>query len=60
EVDSLDATLILKYDAGLIDFTEEELIAAEVIGDDEVNSLDAIHIYQYDAGLRDDFEIYNA
>ena len=51
EANSLDAAQILKQDAGLASFTEEQLAAADVNGDGMVNSLDAAQILKHDAGL---------
>ncbi len=51
EADSLDAAQILKYDAGLALFAEEQLAAADVNGDGTVNSLDAAIILRKDAGI---------
>jgi len=51
KVDALDASLVLQYDAGLITFTEEQIIRADVNGDGKVDVLDASLILQYDAGL---------
>ncbi|MBQ7646718.1 MAG: hypothetical protein IJS94_05560 [Clostridia bacterium] len=55
DVDSLDATLAFKYDAGLSDLGADQLAAGDVSGDGEVNSLDATLILKYDAGLIDSF-----
>ena len=56
ETDSLDATLVLKYDAGMIDFTAEQKEALDVNGDGDADSADASLIFKYDAGLITDFE----
>ncbi|MBQ7646252.1 MAG: hypothetical protein IJS94_03180 [Clostridia bacterium] len=55
EVDSLDAVAALKYDAGMINLDDAQLLAADVNGDGEVNSLDGSLIFKYDAGLIDEF-----
>ena len=54
EVDSLDATMLLKYDAGMIDLEDTQLLAGDVNGDGEVDSLDAVIIFKYDAGIIDE------
>ncbi|MBQ7646200.1 MAG: leucine-rich repeat protein, partial [Clostridia bacterium] len=54
EVDSLDATAALKYDAGIIDLSAEQMTVGDVNGDGEVDSLDAILIFKYDAGIIDE------
>lgn len=53
ETNSLDASLILKYDAGLINLNDEDLKAGDVNQDGETNSLDASLILKHDAGLID-------
>lgn len=50
-VNSIDAALILKYDAGAVDFTELQLMAADFNGDGVVNSIDAALILKKDAGF---------
>lgn len=60
ETDSLDAALMLKYDAGMNDLTDDQFIAADVNGDKEVDALDAALILKYDAGMIDSFPIENA
>ena len=56
EVDSLDATSALKYDAGIIELNEKQLKAGDVNGDNEVDSLDATMILKFDAGIIDTFQ----
>lgn len=51
EVDNLDASLALQYDAGLIDLSEDELKRGDVNLDGAVDNLDASIILQHDAGL---------
>lgn len=51
EVDNLDALLILKYDAGISDFTEAQLSVGDMNGDGEVDNLDALTVLKIDAGL---------
>ncbi len=50
-VDNLDSVLILKYDAGLSDLSETQLLAGDVNGDGTVDNLDSVRILKYDAGL---------
>lgn len=50
-VDSLDAALVLRYDAGLLILDSELLSAADCNSDGGVDSLDAATILKYDAGL---------
>ena len=57
EANSLDATMALKYDAGLIDLDDTALALGDVDGDGEVGSLDATFIFKYDAGLIDEFPV---
>lgn len=51
EVNSLDAAQVLKYDANLIDLSDEQKVRSDVNGDGEVNSLDAAKILREDAGI---------
>lgn len=53
--DNIDAALILKYDAGIIDLSDTQYTAADVNGDGEANNLDAALILKYDAGIIPDF-----
>jgi len=48
---NLDATMMLKYDAGLVELDVAEKTAADFNGDGKVNNLDAVMILKYDAGL---------
>jgi hypothetical protein len=48
-VNSVDAALVLQFDAGLVTELKDEK-AADVSGDDIVNSLDAALILQYEGG----------
>lgn len=50
-VDNIDASLILKYDAGIL----EEISNADVNGDGEVDNIDASLILKYDAGILEEF-----
>lgn len=47
-IDNLDAVLVLKYDAGLVNDISD---VADVNGDDTIDNLDATLILKYDAGL---------
>ncbi len=49
EVNNLDASTVLKYDAAIIDGIDTDL--ADYNGDGAVNNLDAAAILKYDAGL---------
>lgn len=51
DIDSLDASLILKYDAGIIDLNPLQFMLCDANGDGEVDSLDAAAILKYDAGI---------
>ncbi len=55
EVTYLDAMMVLRYDAMLIDLEEDQKLAGDVNGDGEVSSLDAIKILRMDAGLITEF-----
>lgn len=52
EINSIDAALILKYDAGMAELPEN----ADVNYDSRVNSIDASLILKYDAGLITSFD----
>ncbi|MBQ7047416.1 MAG: dockerin type I repeat-containing protein [Clostridia bacterium] len=54
--DSLDAAAILKYDAGISSFDEQQLVSGDVNFDGSVNSLDAAKVLKYDVGLIDSFK----
>ncbi len=49
-VDSLDASVALKYDAGILSFVS---LSGDVNGDGYVDSLDASMVLKYDAGIID-------
>ncbi|MBR6593790.1 MAG: dockerin type I repeat-containing protein [Clostridia bacterium] len=51
KVTSLDAAMILRYDAGLEAFDDLAIAAADYNGDGKVTSLDAALVLRYDAGL---------
>jgi len=53
--DNLDAAMVLKYDAGIIDLDETQATAADVNGDGYSDNLDASMILKYDAGIIPDF-----
>ncbi len=55
KVDNLDSTIMLKYDAGLIDESKINLKASDVNGDRRVDNLDATRVLKYDAGLISSF-----
>jgi len=52
-VDNTDASLILKYDAGIVDLDVTALLAGDVNGDGYVDNTDASLILKYDAGIID-------
>lgn len=51
KVNSLDAAMILRYDADLLDLADSALALGDVNLDGKVNSLDAAMVLRYDAGL---------
>lgn len=53
-IDNLDAAYVLRYDAGLIELTQTELLAGDCNGDGLTDNIDAACILKYDAGLTDD------
>ena len=55
EVDNLDAAKVLRYDAGILEFSEAEEMAGDVNLDGEVNNVDAALILKYDAGIINGF-----
>ncbi|MBQ3081671.1 MAG: dockerin type I repeat-containing protein [Clostridia bacterium] len=50
-LDNLDAALVLKYDAGLNEMTDEIQGVSDMNGDSIVDNLDAVIMLKYDAGL---------
>ena len=54
-VNVLDANLVRKYAAKLIDFDEKQLVSADVNGDGKINVLDANLIRKFAAKLIDSF-----
>ena len=55
-VDNTDAITILKYDAGIIDLSASQVVAADVNKDDYADNTDAIMVLKYDAGIIDSFD----
>ena len=55
KVDFLDAIMVLRYDAEIIQLTDNQMRAAEVNKDGKVDFLDAIMILRYDAEIIDSF-----
>ncbi|MBR6594868.1 MAG: phosphodiester glycosidase family protein [Clostridia bacterium] len=55
KVNSLDAALVLRYDADLYELTEQQKPLGDVTNDGKVNSLDAAMILRYDADLIEGF-----
>ncbi len=55
EINSLDAAQVLKYDALMVEFSEDQLLCGDVNGDASVDSLDAAQILKLDAGLITEF-----
>lgn len=51
EINNIDAALVLKYDAGILD----DIANADVNGDGETNNVDAALILKYDAGIIENF-----
>lgn len=54
KVNNLDATVVLQYDAGIIELSATKK-AGDVNGDEKINNLDATEILKYDAGIIDSF-----
>ena len=55
KIDFLDAITVLRYDAEIIQLTDNQMKAAEVNNDGKVDFLDAITILRYDAEIIDSF-----
>ena len=51
EIDTSDSSLILKYDAGFVELSEEQISAGDLNSDGGVDAADANYILRYDAGL---------
>jgi len=54
-VNTGDATVVLKYSAGMVDLDEMQLIAGDVNRDDNVNTGDATQILKFAAGMITEF-----
>ena len=54
-INFLDAIMVLRHDAEIIELEENQLKAADVNKDGEVNFLDSIMILRYDAEIIDSF-----
>lgn len=50
---NVDAAMVLRYDAGIIDLTDIQLAAGDINSDGNVDNLDAAYILKIDAGLID-------
>lgn len=55
-IDAADAIMIKRYDAGLINLTNEELKTADITGDGFVDAADAVKILRIDAGIENGTE----
>lgn len=51
KLNNLDASEVLKYDAGIIELSAEKLEVSDMNNDGKVNNLDATVMLKYDAGL---------
>ena len=58
-IDNLDAAMILKYDAGIIELEPTAETSGDVNSDGFVDNLDAAMILKYDAGIIDSFAASN-
>jgi hypothetical protein len=56
-VSAYDASLVLQYGAGLIDFTPQQQVLGDVSGDGSVSAYDAALISQYGVGLIAEFPV---
>ncbi len=54
-VNNVDASTVLRYDAGIMGLTAQQLMAADANGDRAVNNVDASQILKLDAGIIDGF-----
>ena len=52
KVDSADAMLVKKYDAGLLSLSNDEIKRADLNGDGKIDSCDAVYILRIAAGLK--------
>ena len=55
KVNYLDAIMVLRHDANIVELDDGQLKVAEVNGDGKVNYLDAIMILRYEAGIINSF-----
>ena len=51
KVDSADAILVMKCDAGLLSLSNDEIKRADLNGDGKIDTCDAIYILRKTAGL---------
>lgn len=56
-VTALDATWILQFISGTRDFSDDQVLAADVTGDGTISTLDATRILQFQSGTRLRFEV---
>lgn len=52
KVDSADAILVMKCDAGLLSLSNDEIKRADLNGDGKIDSCDAVYILRIAAGLK--------
>ena len=52
KVDSADAMLVMKCDAGLLSLSNDEIKRADLNGDGKIDSCDAVYILRIAAGLK--------
>lgn len=52
KVDSADAMLVMKHDAGLLSLSKDENKRADLNGDGKIDSCDAVYILRIAAGLK--------
>lgn len=52
KVDSADAMLVMKHDAGLLSLSKDEIKRADLNGDGKIDSCDAVYILRIAAGLK--------
>ncbi len=53
KVNNMDASSVLKYDAGIGTFTDAQFALLDINGDGAVNNIDSARILQFDAGVID-------
>ena len=51
EVDEMDAMLVSRYSAGLLEFNSEQIAIGDINGDGEIDEMDAMKISRTSAGL---------